>query len=102
MRSSVFHLEAAVALPERNLPSVQQLVMTALEDGKAHPARAAVLHALDDVRPALSELGAALANLRGALPPEARREAERLFMNAFGNAVVAEARTCAERAASAT
>lgn len=66
--------------------------MTALEDGTSQLARSAAFRALDDVRPAVSELGTALANLLEALPPEARSEAERLFMNAFGNALIAEAR----------
>lgn len=55
-------------------------------------ARAAALRALDEVRPAVSELGTALAALRDALPAEQRADAERAFMNAFGNAVVCEAR----------
>lgn len=56
-----------------------------------HPAREAAAEALRAVAPALSALGQALAELREALPPEHRVEGERAFMNAFGNAVWADA-----------
>lgn len=53
--------------------------------------------ALRHVSPAISEIGRALADLRDALPAEHRPEAERAFMNAFGNAVWAEARGASPR-----
>ena len=51
--------------------------------------------ALRSVAPAVSVIGRALADLRRALPAEHRAQAERAFMNAFGNAVWAEARVAA-------
>jgi hypothetical protein len=55
------------------------------------PAREAAAEALQAVAPAVDALAQALAELRDALPPEHRAEGERAFMNAFGNAVWADA-----------
>jgi hypothetical protein len=49
--------------------------------------RSATAAALRDTAPAVTELGLALRELRAALPPDLRADAERVFMNAFGNAV---------------
>ena len=57
---------------------------------KEDPVRAATVDALRRVTPAVGELGRALAELLENLPSEHRAEAERVFMNAFGNAVWAE------------
>lgn len=49
--------------------------------------RAATREALRACAPAVTELGLAMSELRSTLPPSLRPEAERVFMNAFGNAV---------------
>jgi hypothetical protein len=57
------------------------------------PLKELAREALAGVAPAVSELGRALAELRDALPGDQRADGERAFMNAFGNAVWAEARS---------
>jgi hypothetical protein len=49
--------------------------------------RSATAAALRDLGPAVTELGLALRELRASLPSSLRPDAERAFMNAFGNAV---------------
>lgn len=65
--------------------------MTSIESLPTASPKAAAAAALGAVQPAVSALGEALAELRAALPPEHVAEAERAFMNAFGNAVWADA-----------
>lgn len=73
--------------------------MTTVNEDRSPPAtlRAQALRALDEVHPAVTELARALADLRDGLPPEHRAEAARTFMNALGNAVVAEAKASEAR-----
>lgn len=65
--------------------------MTSTETSSSADPKVAATEALRTVQPAVSALGQALAELRAALPPEHRTEGERAFMNAFGNAVWADA-----------